>query len=120
MVYKRPSRAGHHHGHHGLVSGVRRPGISSCQQDKTQLLTKSIKETTALKKANLISKKHSLKQIEIAKATVKRMNRQLAINKDYDLFKAQHAIKMIEVNHTLCQMKVKWDAKFGDEYYSEP
>ena len=43
------------------------------------------------------------------------MNRQLAINKDNDRFKAEHAIKMEWVHETLLRMQAKWDAKFGDD-----
>ena len=82
---------------------------------QSKLLAKTIKENTALKKANADHQKHVLKQIAIAKAMEKRMNRQLAINKDNDCFKAQQTIQMEWVNDTLCQMRVKWDAKFGDD-----
>ena len=109
MVYKRPSRAGQEG-----VSGVRRSGISSYAL-QSELLAKTIKENTALKKANLIIKKQSLKQISIAKAMEKRMNRQLAINKDNDRFKAEHTIQMEWVNDTLCSMQLKWNDKFGDD-----
>ena len=81
---------------------------------QSKLLAKAIKENTALKKTNADHKKHELKQIAIAKAMEKRMNRQLAINKDNDCFKAQQTIQMEWVNDTICQMQVKWDDKFGD------
>ena len=82
---------------------------------QSKLLAKTIKENTALKKANADHQKHELKQITIAKAMEKRMNRQLAINKDNDRFKAEHAIKMEWVHETLLRMQAKWDAKFGDD-----
>ena len=108
MVYKRPSRAGQEG-----VSGTPRSGITSYASMK-QLLAQTIKENTALKKANLIIKKREQKKNVIAKAMKKRMNRQLAINKDNDCFKAQQTIQMEWVNDTICQMQVKWDDKFGD------
>ena len=82
---------------------------------QSKLLAKTIKENTALKKANADHQKHELKQIAIAKAMEKRMNRQLAINKDNDRFKAEHAIQMEWVHDTLLRMQAKWDAKFGDD-----
>ena len=82
---------------------------------QSKLLAKTIKENTALKKANADHQKHELKQITIAKAMEKRMNRQLAINKDNDRFKAEHTIQMEWVNHTFLCMQAKWDAKFDDD-----
>ena len=109
MVYKRPSRAGKEG-----VSGKRGPGMSS-YTIQSKLLAKAIKENTALKKTNADHKKQWLKQIAIAKAMEKRMNRQLAINKDNDRFKAEHTIQMEWVNDTLSSMLLKWYAKFGDD-----
>ena len=82
---------------------------------QSKLLAKAIKENTALKKTNADHQKHELKQIAIAKATEKRMSRQLAINKDNDRFKAEHTIQMEWVNDTLSSMQEKWYAKFGDD-----
>ena len=82
---------------------------------QSKLLAKAIKENTALKKTNADHKKHELKQIAIAKAMEKRMNRQLAINKDNERFQAEHTIKMEWVSDTLIHMQAKWDAKFGDD-----
>ena len=61
---------------------------------QSKLLAKTIKENIALKKANVTMRKRVLKQIVIAKATKKGMNRQLEINKDNDRFKAEHTIQM--------------------------
>ena len=82
---------------------------------QSKLLAKAIKENIALKKTNADRKKHELKQIAIAEAMEKRMNRQLAINKDNDRFKAEHTIQMEWVNDTLSSMQEKWYAKFGDD-----
>ena len=108
MVFKRPSRAGQEG-----VSGVR-PGISAYAL-QSKLLAKTIKENIALKKANVTIRKRVLKQIVIAKATKKGMNRQLAINKDSDRFKAERTIQMEWVNDTLSSMQEKWHAKFADD-----
>jgi len=109
MVYKRPSRAGQEG-----VSGERKQGMSAYAM-QSKLLAQTIKENTALKKANADHQKRELKQIAIAKAMEKRMNRQLAINKDNDRFKAEHTIQMEWVNDTLSSMQEKWYAKFGDD-----
>ncbi len=102
MVYKRPSRAGQEG-----VSGERGPGMSSYTL-QSKLLAKTIKENIALKKANADHQKRE-------QAMEKRMNRQLAINKDNDRFKAEHTTKMEWVSDTLFSMEEKWDAKFGDD-----
>ena len=108
MVYKRPSRAGQEG-----VSGERKQGMSS-YAIQSKLLAQTIKENTALKKANADHQKRELKQIAIAKAMEKRMNRQLAINKANERFQAEHTIKMEWVSDTLIRMQAKWDARFGD------
>ena len=82
---------------------------------QSKLLAKAIKENTALKKTNADHKKQWLKQIAIAKAMEKRMNRQIAITKDNHSFKAESTIQMEWVNDTLCSMQRKWDDKFGDD-----
>jgi hypothetical protein len=102
MVYKRPSRAGQEG-----VSGERKQGVSAYAM-QSKLLAQTIKENTALKKANADHQKRE-------QAMEKRMNRQLAINKDNERFQAEHTIKMEWVSDTLIHMQAKWDAKFGDD-----
>ena len=102
MVYKRPSRAGQEG-----VSGERKQGVSAYAM-QSKLLAQTIIENTALKKANADHQKRE-------QAMEKRMNRQLAINKDNERFQAEHTIKMEWVSDTLIHMQAKWDAKFGDD-----